>query len=345
MISKESAPPFLVCICIPVYNCDNTISETLDSLLIQTYKNIIIKVFDNKSTDRTINIVEIYQKKYSNVYLIKHSEHVSGEDSFDRCIQGMQGDYGAIFHADDVYRPSIIEEQVEFLSSGAISAVSVAADLMGTDSQNIGMANFPKELLDKECHSFNFSQLFALILKYDNFLMTPSVMSSVDLFKNNINSLDKKFGKAADLDMWLRFSLIGNVGVISKTLMSYRMSENSFSFNEKYTRVEGRDMLKLLKSYLDAHNDLGFNIDHYNYLAFKDIVITTSNKILAKKEANYQDIRLIDIGIVRQSLASSRKLKVYFYAVVVKIMLFFRLNFYLEKIIKIVNRTPYQSRG
>ena len=35
----------LVCICIPNYNNEKTISETLDSLVNQTYKNIIIKIF------------------------------------------------------------------------------------------------------------------------------------------------------------------------------------------------------------------------------------------------------------------------------------------------------------
>ncbi len=334
----------LVCICIPVYNCDNTISETLDSLVIQTYKNIIIKIFDNKSTDETIGVVGKYQEKYSNIYLIKHSKHVSGEYSLDRCIQGMQGDYGAIYHADDIYNPYLDEEQVKFLSNGTISAVSVAADLINKESQNIGTSNFPRELLNREFHSLNFSQLFALILKYDNFLMTPSVMSSVNIFKNNINLLDQRFNKAADLDMWLRFSLIGGVGIISKKLMSYRISENSFSFNEKYTRTESRDMLKLLKFYLNTYNDLNFNINHYKYLVFKDIVITTSNKVLANQKVDYKDIEVANIVIIKQSFICSRRLKVYLYGLIIKIMLFFKLSFYLKKIIKVVNKIPYQSR-
>lgn len=334
----------LVCICIPVYNGEDTISETLDSLVVQTYKNIIIKIFDNNSMDKTIDIVGKYQEKYSNIYLIKHSKHIRGDYSWDRCIQGMEGDYGAIFHADDIYHPSIIKEQVKFLSSDTISAVSVAADLINEESQHIGYAHLPRELLNKECHSFNFTQLFALILKYDNFLITPSVMSSVNLFKKNINVLDKRFDKAADLDMWLRFSLIGNVGLISKNLMSYRASKYSFSFNEKYTRTGSRDMLKLLDFYLNIYNNLSFNMDHYKYLVFKDTVITTSNKVLAKQRANYKDIVVIDVGIIKQSFTSSRKLKVYFYALLVKTMLFFRLNFYLKKIIEAVNRIPYQSR-
>ncbi len=34
----------LVCICIPNYNNEKTIAETLDSLINQTYKNIRIKI-------------------------------------------------------------------------------------------------------------------------------------------------------------------------------------------------------------------------------------------------------------------------------------------------------------
>lgn len=344
MESRENKNTSLVCICIPVYNCDNTISETLDSLVGQTYENIIIKIFDNKSTDSTVEVVEKYQEKYNNIYLIKHDQHVSGESSFDRCIQGMEGDYGAIFHADDVYSPSIVREQLDYLSSSTVSAVSVAANLIDEKSKNIGTANFPEELLSQERCNFNFSQLFALILKYDNFLMTPSIMSRVDLFKNNIKSLDKQFNKAADLDMWLRFSLIEGVGIISKKLMSYRISENSFSFNEKYSRTEDRDMLKLLKFYLYVYSDYNFKMSHYRYLVFKDAAVTTSNKILAKRKTNHKSIGMPSIEILKQSFESSRKLKVILYALFLKIMLFFRLNFFLRKIVIIVNKIPYQGR-
>jgi glycosyltransferase involved in cell wall biosynthesis len=344
MCIKENMSAPLVCICIPVYNCDNTISETLDSLVVQTYENLIIKIFDNKSSDKTIDVVGEYQKKYNNIFLIKHSKHVNGSYSFDRCIEGMQGDYGAIFHADDIYHPSIVEEQVKFLSNGEVSAVSVAADLINNESKNIGTTNFPRELLNEKYHKFNFNQLFTLILKYDNFLMTPSVMSSVDLFKNNINALDKKFNKAADLDMWLRFSLKGSVGLISKRLMSYRESENSFSFNEKYTRIESRDMLKVLKFYLNIYNDLNFNMNHFKYLSFKDTVIISSNKVLLKQKVDHKDIDIFDIGIIKQCLTSTRKLKVYFYALIVKTMLFFKIELYLKKVIEVVNKISYKNR-
>ena len=46
-----------VSICIPVFNGEDTIEDTIKSAINQTYKNIEILVIDNKSTDRTAEIV------------------------------------------------------------------------------------------------------------------------------------------------------------------------------------------------------------------------------------------------------------------------------------------------
>jgi succinyl-CoA synthetase alpha subunit len=53
----EPGQPPLVCICIPTYNAAGTIRESLESILTQTYRNIVVHVSDNCSTDDTLNVV------------------------------------------------------------------------------------------------------------------------------------------------------------------------------------------------------------------------------------------------------------------------------------------------
>ena len=48
----------LVCICIPTYNGEKTIAAALASVLSQTYRNLVIHVVDNHSTDDTVAVVE-----------------------------------------------------------------------------------------------------------------------------------------------------------------------------------------------------------------------------------------------------------------------------------------------
>lgn len=107
---------YLVSINIPIYNNEKTIAETLDSLLNQTYSNISIKIFDNCSTDNSMAILSDYAKQYDNIEVIQNETNIGGEANFTKCLQNGEGAYTAVFHADDVYCPTIVEEQVHFWS-------------------------------------------------------------------------------------------------------------------------------------------------------------------------------------------------------------------------------------
>ena len=60
----------LVSIIVASYNYEKYISETLVSLINQTYKNIEIIVIDDGSSDNSINIIKNYQKQDPRIKLI-----------------------------------------------------------------------------------------------------------------------------------------------------------------------------------------------------------------------------------------------------------------------------------
>ena len=55
----------LVSIITPTYNCAEFIGRTIDSVLLQTYKNWEMIIVDDRSKDNTREIVEEYMKKDS----------------------------------------------------------------------------------------------------------------------------------------------------------------------------------------------------------------------------------------------------------------------------------------
>ena len=59
-----------VSIIIPVYNVEEYIQETLNSLLNQTLKEIEIILVDDGSTDSSRDIIEGYAKRYDNIKVI-----------------------------------------------------------------------------------------------------------------------------------------------------------------------------------------------------------------------------------------------------------------------------------
>ena len=63
----------LVSVCIPVYNNADTIIETIESIMNQTYSNIEILIADDRSQDNSYEVINDYilmeasSLKYANV--------------------------------------------------------------------------------------------------------------------------------------------------------------------------------------------------------------------------------------------------------------------------------------
>ena len=53
-----------VTICLQSFNCAPIIKYTLNSLINQDYPNFEILIFDDSSTDNTLEILSEYKKKY-----------------------------------------------------------------------------------------------------------------------------------------------------------------------------------------------------------------------------------------------------------------------------------------
>ena len=64
-----------VSVCIPSYNSENYIAETIESVLSQTYTNFELVITDDCSTDGTINVIKGY--KDFRIHLIKNEKNQS----------------------------------------------------------------------------------------------------------------------------------------------------------------------------------------------------------------------------------------------------------------------------
>jgi len=95
-MSKQES---LVSICIPVYNCERCIKETIESIWAQTYKNIEIIIVDDGSTDNTKQILKalLYGDDVINTTMIE-SQMSLAADNQDCIISSKWGR----FYANDL---------------------------------------------------------------------------------------------------------------------------------------------------------------------------------------------------------------------------------------------------
>lgn len=102
-------------ILLSTYNGEKFLSQQLDSLLAQTYPDILIHVRDDGSSDKTIAILEAYRDAHSNIR-VALGENLGAAKSFYRLLLDADDscDYFAYCDQDDVWKPDKIERAVAF---------------------------------------------------------------------------------------------------------------------------------------------------------------------------------------------------------------------------------------
>ena len=237
----------LVSICIPVYNAEKTVASTLQSIIGQTYQNLEILVVDNASTDGTLKIIKEFEDPRIKIY--RNDLNIGCEANWNRCIDLAAGEYIAIFHADDLYMPNIVEKQVlAFLENKDIGAVFALATYINVRGQPRGEYRIPLCLKRKQI--YHFQEIFIATLKYINIFFTPSCMVKGQIYKE-MRAFDyKRFSTAADLDMWLRISEKTPVAILHEKLMSYRLSQQQVHYPYNLSHTEEVAFFKVMDYWL-----------------------------------------------------------------------------------------------
>jgi glycosyltransferase involved in cell wall biosynthesis len=101
----------LVSVVVPAYQSERYIAETLESALDQTYPHLEVVVADHSSTDRTWEIVDRYSAD-PRVRVFRTSAGGGAARNWNRVTDEARGKYVKLLCADDLLRPTCVQEQV-----------------------------------------------------------------------------------------------------------------------------------------------------------------------------------------------------------------------------------------
>lgn len=110
----------MVSVIVLTYNHEDYIAQALDSILMQkTSFPYEILVGDDSSTDKTLEIVEEYRKKYPGViHIVKHKKNVGASRNAYDTMSESKGKYLASCEGDDFWTDSKkLQLQVDFLEA------------------------------------------------------------------------------------------------------------------------------------------------------------------------------------------------------------------------------------
>jgi len=105
----------IVSIITPAYNCETTISQTIDSVLSQSLEDWEMIIVDDFSSDNTKKILFDYARKDSRLIILENSSNSGVSASRNRAIASSRGRFIAFLDSDDYWDRYKLEKQLTFM--------------------------------------------------------------------------------------------------------------------------------------------------------------------------------------------------------------------------------------
>lgn len=140
----------LVSVVIPVYNMEEFLEETLDSVLSSDYPNFEVIVMDDGSKDRSLEIAESYKSRYENVRV--YTQANSGvATARNHAISKAGGVYILPVDADNRISKELIHSAVDILESDPeVKVICPRAEFFGDRSGEWVLPPFSLSLLARK---------------------------------------------------------------------------------------------------------------------------------------------------------------------------------------------------
>jgi glycosyltransferase involved in cell wall biosynthesis len=232
----------LISVIIPVYQGAKTISQAIDSVLNQSFKDYEIIVVDDGSTDNLNGVLNKYGEKIKLIKQMKSGVSASRNNG----IKNSSGELIAFLDADDIWLPNKLAQQVKMFDANPHLGV-VFGNVYFWD----GKIYQDKTYFDlmQPYRGEIITPFFAVdFVPFLSVLMRKKILNKTDLFDETIRYVE-------DYELLLRIALNWEFDYVDFPVGAYRISNQQVS--KDYLQVADY-LLKMKESfYLKNINVLG----------------------------------------------------------------------------------------
>lgn len=298
-----------ITILIPAYNAEKYISQTIDSILNQTFRDFEVLIIDDGSTDNTEKIIKSYQD--SRIIYDKNPKNLKITKTLNRGLAKINSEYIVRMDADDIMEKNKLEKQIQFMDSNPEIAISGTRITKFYEDDTQRKINIPKNFEEVKTH-----------LLFDSPLMHPTVIMRNNVIMHENYRYQERYIGLEDYGLWFEISKKYKLSNINESLLYYRVSESSITqtlskdlekYNESYYILikEMFDELNITYSNIDIRNWRKFILGTLNLLdkAELDSLINITKQLKNKiQKLEFYNIRYFDKQFTKYLRKNSKNL-------------------------------------
>jgi len=295
----------LISILVPVYNKENYLKESINSLLNQAYPYIEILIYDDSSTDDSIKIIESF--KDNRIFLYKGSLNKGVRYGRDFLLKKAKGEFISFFDADDIcHKNKYIVILNKFKKNQNIDIIGSRVKYVDSKGKKL----FKPFTFESFTHEDIKANLF-----FCNTISTSTVVFKKEV-SSEINFQKFEHINSEDYFTWIQLSENYNFINIPNKLVTYRETDHGMMANTKnsypksinYIHSYLFNILNLTSStaFLTVHNKFMYDDNISKYYLLKSLILY---KYLLQKNSKYNShsfLNQIRINWLRKCIIFSR---------------------------------------
>lgn len=209
----------LVSIIMPSYNTGAYISETIDSILAQTYQDWELLIVDDCSTDNTDEVISCYLSD-NRIHYLKNDKNRGAAISRNRALRAAKGKWIAFLDSDDLWKSEKLEKQLAFMNKKGVHFTYTNYSEIDENGNETGIIITGPKCITKT-GMFNYCWPGCLTVMYD--VEYVGLVQVEDIRKNN------------DYAMWLKVCRKSNCYLLNECLAWYRRGRSGSISTHSYS--------------------------------------------------------------------------------------------------------------
>jgi hypothetical protein len=210
-----------------VFNGGRFLSEAVESILNQTFRDFEFIIIDDGSTDETADILSRYQEPDPRV-IVRHQQNRGQVPSLNTGCGLARGRYIARIDADDICLPERLERQVAYLEQNPqVALLGTLVNFIDASGRLLATIPFPTD--DNGIRKWLF-QLHQVPFSH------PTLVFRTEVFRA-VNGYRAKFAPAEDYDLLIRIAERWQVANLPEALVKMRRHAHSLSFTKARQQV------------------------------------------------------------------------------------------------------------
>ena len=221
---------------VAVYNGAKTLTQTIESILSQTYDNFELLLIDDGSTDESRNLIEKYLEDERVKYFKKQNGGVASARNFG--IARATGEVIGFCDQEDQWLPQKLEKQIPLFSDPDVGLVYSWVDIDRHGKRECSTPEFEGECFE------------ALLNR--NFVSCCTAMVRRTVL-NQVNGLDesRELHGVDDRHLWLKVARISKLAVAKTPLAIYFIHGENYSLDNKKMLIADLSCIEKIASIED----------------------------------------------------------------------------------------------